>query len=90
MEINLGSNFGGNIGVRPETAGTYVEKSEKPGTSCLPGLTSGLAAEKELDALAAAEPTVDVPESELRRDDALGKLLDSVFNFPAPPPPKFE
>jgi hypothetical protein len=46
--------------------------------------------ENGLDALASAETTGAVPESELRRDDALGKLVDLAFNFPAPPLPKFE
>ncbi len=90
MEINLGSNLGGNMGVRLEATTTPVEKSEAPGTSRVQCLTSGSAVEKGLDALAAAEPTVEVPASELRRDDALGKLVDSVFNFQAPPLPKFE
>jgi len=90
MEINFGNNLGGNMGVRPETAATHVEKSEAPRTSRVPCLTSGLAVENGLDALASAEPTGAVPESELRRDDALGKLVDLAFNFPAPPLPKFE
>jgi len=31
----------------------------------------------------------DVPESELRRDDALGALVSRAFNLPAPPAPAF-
>lgn len=30
-----------------------------------------------------------VSESELRRDDALGKLFTAAFNLPAPPMPAF-
>ena len=30
-----------------------------------------------------------VSESELRRDDALGKLFSAAFNLPAPPMPAF-
>ena len=33
---------------------------------------------------------IDVPESELTRDDKLGSLISSAFNLPAPPMPKFE
>ncbi|MCQ2394095.1 MAG: hypothetical protein MJ249_07385 [Kiritimatiellae bacterium] len=32
----------------------------------------------------------DIPDSALRRDDALGKLFDRVFSYPAPEMPNFE
>ena len=32
----------------------------------------------------------DVPEEELRRDDALGRFVDRVFNFQAPLMPNFQ
>lgn len=32
----------------------------------------------------------DVPEEALRRDDALGKFVDSMFNFQAPMMPDFQ
>ena len=43
-----------------------------------------------VDALNGSEPTADVPESALGRDDALGKLVNSAFNLAPPPPPKFD
>ena len=91
MEINLGNNLGGAMGVMQEAAGAYAEAAAKPGaSSSLSGLATGSAAGKGLDALAAAEPTADIPpESELVRADALGRLVNAAFNFPAPPPPEF-
>ena len=37
----------------------------------------------------ATEATEAVPETELRRDDALGKLFSAAFTLPAPPMPAF-
>ena len=39
--------------------------------------------------LESSEPVVDVPDEALLRDDALGKLVKSVFNLPPPPMPTF-
>ena len=43
----------------------------------------------EADILRGSEPTAEVPEAALRRDDDLGKLINSIFNMPAPPMPDF-
>ncbi len=45
--------------------------------------------EARADALSGMAATEDVPEAELRRDDALGKLFSAVFTLPAPPMPVF-
>lgn len=45
-------------------------------------ITERIAAPEDVEAAA-------IPEDALRRDDDLGKLVSSVFNFPAPPPPPF-
>ena len=37
----------------------------------------------------ALDATEAVPESALRRDDALGRLFSAAFAFPAPPMPAF-
>ena len=39
--------------------------------------------------LESSEPVADVPADALSRDDALGKLVNSVFNLPPPPMPTF-
>ena len=87
MDINLNSNAGvrremfdanaGNIGV------------EASGSARVSRQTQSLEITSSVGGLASAEPTAEVPESELRRDDALGNLVNSVFNFPAPPIPDF-
>ena len=43
----------------------------------------------DLDPLQGSEPTADIPEAALSRDDDLGKLVNSVFNLPPPPMPSF-
>ena len=45
--------------------------------------------EARADALSGMTATEDVPETSLRRDDALGKLFSAVFTLPAPPMPVF-
>ena len=45
---------------------------------------------KTLDVLQGSEPVSEVPAVELSRDDALGKLVSSVFNFQPPPMPEFK
>ncbi len=45
--------------------------------------------EARTDAISGMGATEDIPESALRRDDALGKLFSAVFTLPAPPMPLF-
>lgn len=91
MEISFGNNFGGNIGVRPETLNAGVENVQ--GKPQNPSNTSRLASNLEITSgasgIASGEPVADVPASELRRDDALGQLVNSVFTLPPPPMPNF-
>ena len=87
MDINLNSNTGvrremfdanvSNIGVKASES-AHVSRQ-----------TPSLEITSSVGSLASAEPTAEVPESELRRDDALGNLVNSVFNFQAPPLPDF-
>ena len=91
MEINLGNSFGGGIGVRPETAGEGVDNARRTTGDAAqvarsrPNLTVG---EGRAD-ISSAEPVADVPDSTLRRDDDLGKLVGAAFNMPPPPMPDF-
>lgn len=41
------------------------------------------------DRLSAAEPTANVPESALDRNDDLGRVVNAAFSLPAPPMPQF-
>ena len=87
MEINLGNGFGVshdalNVGVGGAGRGTL----DAPKASRLsPNITIGMGPE----ALASAEPTVDVPDSALSRDDDIGRLVNAAFSLPPPPMPDF-
>ena len=91
MEINLGNNIGGNIGARNDSSGASVNNIEDKtsDTSHVSRLSSNLTIKKGVEALASAEPIAEVPESELTRDDKLGKLVNAAFSFQAPPMPSF-
>ena len=65
-----------------------VESTAPSGTATKPqeatsGLTVTEARVSDLDA------TEAVPDSALRRDDPLGRLVSAVFSFAAPPMPAF-
>ena len=85
MEINLNSN----TGMRPEMFDTNAVGAAKETSteSEASRLKSNLTIGKEVAGLASAEPTANVPESALTRDDELGKLVNSAFCLPAPPMP---
>ena len=91
MEINLGKSFGSNMGVTTGTAGEGVAGARhlagdaSHGTRSVSNLTIG----EGIAALSSAEPTADVPDAALRRDDDLGNLVNAVFNLPPPPMPNF-
>lgn len=92
MEINFSNGFGNNIGVGRETPETGIGnvKSETAGVAGGSRPASNLTIGEGPAGLASAEPVADVPDAELKRDDALGKLVNSAFCFAAPPMPKFE
>ena len=92
MNVNLNANgIGvGNFGIGHGMEPTPVE-GKGGNVSGLPN--SGFGQETiqsaELDPLRGSEPVTEVPDAELRRDDALGRLVSSVFNLPPPPMPEF-
>ena len=45
--------------------------------------------EARADSISGLEAAEEIPAAALRRDDALGRLLTSVFTLPAPPMPAF-
>ena len=42
------------------------------------------------DVIRGSEPVAEVPDSALTRDDEIGRLVSSVFNFPPPAMPEFK
>lgn len=45
--------------------------------------------ESRADSVSGLDATEEISDAALRRDDALGRLLSSVFTLPAPPMPSF-
>ena len=95
MEINLNNNGFGNIGMGRESLDTVTisKGNETKGAS---GIDAGREKHDKVtftrtqsSGIASSEPVADVPDAALDRDDALGKLMNAVFNLPPPPMPAF-
>jgi len=89
MEINVNRNGFGAVsmgsdmpGVPPAEVGKV---QETPHASRPAPLSVSRQSAADPVGLAAAEPVADIPDAALSRDDALGKLVNSVFNLQAPP-----
>ena len=80
MNINVNSNI---HNVSFNQARTAVQQQEK--TNERPILSISNAPVSNDDGI-----DIDVPQAELSRTDALGNMIASAFNLPAPPMPKFE
>ena len=88
MEINLSNN----IGVRQNMDGFQVGSQAPKVEHAVTAENRPTASELRLstfDPVKGSEPTTEVPESALMRDDALGKLVGAAFNLAAPPMPAF-
>ena len=88
MEINLNSNGFSNIGImRDATNVTGIDAGQvaRPANLHIAESSSHVQASD----LASSEPTMEVPDSALSRDDALGNLMKAAFNLPPPPMPSF-
>ena len=88
MEINLSGNFG----VRQNMNGFQVGSQAPQVEHATPAENRQSVSEPRLstfDPVKGSEPTAEVPESALMRDDALGKLVSAAFNLAAPPMPAF-
>ena len=79
------------MGVMAETAseGVAGARHSTRDTSHAADSMSNLTIGEGIAALASAEPTADVPDAALRRDDNLGNLINTVFDLPPPPMPDF-
>jgi len=88
MEINLSGNFGVRQNMDGFQVGSQAPQVEHAVTTDNRQSASELRL-STFDPVKGSEPTADVPESALVRDDALGKLVGAAFNFAAPPMPAF-
>ena len=92
MEIS----FNGNLGIGRETgdvrtlgAGCDAATDAAKASDFASLRLSRQSSQSQPADLASSEPVVSVPSDALSRDDALGKLVNSVFNLPPPPMPAF-
>ena len=91
MDISLNIN-NGNLGAWKleglQSNPANIQTSNKPGSQGA-NLQPSAPEPTTLDPLQGSEPTADIPDAALSRDDDLGKLVNSVFNLPPPPMPSF-
>ena len=87
MEVNFNS-----MATRHEPIGAGLTGAEvgAVNSSRAPQQKSSLKVSVEAcDRLSAAEPTANVPDSALSRNDDIGRLVNAAFSLPAPPMPQF-
>ena len=87
MDINFNNIGIGNgaygIGDLAKIDGTKVEGQKTVGQDIK------LSGAQSFDVIRGSEPVAEVPDSALTRDDELGRLVSSAFNFPPPAMPEF-
>ena len=88
MEINLSSNIGVRQNMDGFQVGSQTTQVEHVATTDNRQSASELRL-STFDPVKGSEPTAEVPEAALMRDDALGKLVGAAFNLAAPPMPAF-
>ena len=88
MDINFNNIGIGNgaygIGDQTKVDGSKVE-GQKTG-----GQEVRFSGAQSFDVIRGSEPIAEVPDSALPRDDELGRLVSSAFNFPPPAMPEFK
>ena len=80
--IGIGSHAYG-IGDQAKIDGAKVEGQKTVGQDVK------LSDAQSFDVIRGSEPVAEVPDSALMRDDELGRLVSSAFNFPPPAMPEF-
>lgn len=90
MEINFNSgvNWSNVDAHKVEGQAANATESAAKGAKVSTGASLNVRS-SSVDVLKGSEPTAEVPESTLTRDDDLGKLLSSAFNLAPPPMPNF-
>ena len=88
MEINANNRMGIGMGVGRDMSGTQGvgTKNEAFGAQHAARMTSDVTI-SHADASPEEIQAATIPESALRRDDALGNLIGGAFNLPPPPMP---
>ena len=87
MDINFNNIGIGNgaygIGDQAKIDGVKTEGQKTVGQDIK------LSGAQSFDVIRGSEPVAEVPDSALTRDDELGRLVSSAFNFPPPAMPEF-
>ena len=87
MDINFNNIGIGNgaygIGDQAKVDGVKTEGQKTVGQDIK------LSGAQSFDVIRGSEPVAEVPDSALTRDDELGRLVSSAFNFPPPAMPEF-
>ena len=95
MEINMNSNNFGTVGMDfgrldANAVGAGAETKGAAGVKTRLEMQGAVTfAQAQPVSLTSSEPVGEVPDTALRRDDTLGKLVNAVFNLPPPPMPAF-
>jgi hypothetical protein len=88
MDINFN-----NIGIGNGAYG-IGDQAKIDGVKTVGQMTVGqdikLSGAQSFDVIRGSEPIAEVPDSALTRDDELGRLVSSAFNFPPPAMPEFK
>ena len=88
MDINFN-----NIGIGNGAYG-IGDQAKIDGVKTVGQMTVGqdikLSGVQSFDVIRGSEPIAEVPDSALTRDDELGRLVSSAFNFPPPAMPEFK
>lgn len=87
MEINLNSSVKwSNVETLNSESQSTKGVAEAKGANVAGNSSLGIQT-SALDVLKGSEPVSEVPEGAIRRDDALGNLVNSAFNLAPPPMP---
>lgn len=88
MDLRIGNNGYAAAAAGIGQAAEAAKAAETAGARRMAGGGFTVTELPERGAVDALE-TMQVPESALRRDDALGKLVNEAFSLPPPPMPNF-
>lgn len=88
INFNSGVNLSNVDTLKVEGQAANATESAAKGSKVSAGASLNVRS-SSVDVLKGSEPTAEVPESALTRDDDLGKLLSSAFNLAPPPMPNF-
>ena len=88
MDISIGQNSFKNQTIAPDVTGAGQTAGAGAVANSGASVSEKLQIKQPQAEAWASEPVADVPDSALRRDDDLGKLISAAFSLPPPPMPE--